>query len=859
MRLLPDFNYNGYVFSTQPPYTIDNKLIKDVDIFESGVFRGTIIFKTCEEDGLYNYAKSFDIDNFRNNFENFVRYHNHFGEWTGICRPNTPDKYLNLISEQCSRYRRIGVSAMRRDMYELSRQRRHGRSSCYRGSRYELNDSDRHRYFGNNECNRIAAEDLYWGEPVRFNNNVEEQVGISSERIAEISANTGLRCLEINPHVGNLTMHNGDGSSVTLNNVSVSINNASTENDVSDGRIHSDGYGVIGTDTPVSSVDVSAIEASIEALSDSISRWSDNDSHINGDINNTDTIESTENNELINEVSEEDNVVAARGSSRYTIDLMNTFVTAYNSYTSSLYSDGSSGSLISTSDTKNYIHGWSYKPTFVYHTLENEQSPLLLGAEIEVAGNTTKQNERSDRNNVVKKCIQIINGSDSDKEDLLYSTEDSTVQIELDTMPCSLEYHKTMNYKKMFEYLDSEGYKGHDCDNAGLHIHADRKYLGNSVLKQELVISKILYILEKFNDQICRIARRGNTYSKFVGDGNNEKSIAELYKKYRDKGKYVALNLSHKDTIEFRCFKSTLKYETFILTLEFVQDIINFAKQINIEDIETITWDDVMSTFSLELKRYYYNRKEKEEKAKNSNLSNTEVYAATSADVASSRTITVSNGGGINIRSPDDAVCVNHGAEFVHLDRGDIVFSSHEDEAVSLDDVDNMHLQGVSSDNSLYIRSGRNIAINNLSTENTSRNVRSDVRVDAALMNGQTNANRSLFDLNALAVSVASSADNNVASDLNRSWVETVEALQSVGFFNTPPAPLEGVEDYVMTDNSIRANAASMEDINGASDALLRAYSAYSNACNMIDNRAVVTFAQSIADSDEQRNGVSDL
>lgn len=284
-------------------------------------------------------------------------------------------------------------------------------------------------------------------------------------------------------------------------------------------------------------------------------------------------------------------------------------------------------------------------------------------------------------------------------------------------MPCSLEYHKTMNYKKMFEYLDREGYKGHDCDNAGLHIHADRKYLGNSVLKQELVISKILYILEKFNDKICRIARRGNTYSKFVGDGNNEKSIAELYKKYKDKGKYVALNLSHKDTIEFRCFKSTLKYETFILTLEFVQDIINFAKQINIEDIETITWDDVMSTFSLELKRYYYNRKEKEEKATNSYLSNTEVYAATSADVSFSGTITVRNGSGINIRSPDD----------------------------------------------------------------------------------------------------------------------------------------------VMTDNSIRANAASMEDINGASDALLRAYYAYSNACNMIDNRAVVTLAQSIENSDEQRNGVSDL
>lgn len=37
----------------------------------------------------------------------------------------------------------------------------------------------------------------------------------------------------------------------------------------------------------------------------------------------------------------------------------------------------------------------------------------------------------------------------------------------------------------------------------GLHIHANRSYLGKSRISQELVISKILYILEKFNDEIC--------------------------------------------------------------------------------------------------------------------------------------------------------------------------------------------------------------------------------------------------------------------------------------------------------------------------------------------------------------------
>lgn len=264
---------------------------------------------------------------------------------------------------------------------------------------------------------------------------------------------------------------------------------------------------------------------------------------------------------------------------------------------------------------KKYIHQFNYVPVYIPHymTYENKNTALLLGAEIEIAGNT----HEPDREEVVKKCIQIMNGSDSDEEDLIYSTHDGTVQIELDTMPCSLEFHKNkMNYKELFKYLDELGYKGHDCDCAGLHIHANRSYLGDTTLLQQLTISKILYIIEKFNDQICVIARRNNDYSKFVGKGKLEDSVVELYGRYKNIGKKVALNLEHRNTIEFRMFKSTLKPETLILTFEFVKDIIDFAKSINIEKIECIQWDDIMSTFSNELRSYYNTRLNKQNKKK---------------------------------------------------------------------------------------------------------------------------------------------------------------------------------------------------------------------------------------------------
>ena len=266
--------------------------------------------------------------------------------------------------------------------------------------------------------------------------------------------------------------------------------------------------------------------------------------------------------------------------------------------------------------TKTYIHQFNYIPKYIKHFMpgESEDTTLLLGAEIEVGGNNNISSD-NDKNSTVKKCIQIINGSDSDEENLIYSTHDSTVQIEFDTMPCSLEFHKNkMNYREMFEYLDKEGYKGHDCETAGLHIHANRSYLGKSRILQELVISKILYILEKFNDEICVIARRDNDYSEFAGEKQNEDSIVELYGKYKDKGKRAALNLQHKDTIEFRMFKSTLKYETFILTLEFVKDIIDYAKSVDIEEIELAKWSDLMNCFSSELRKYYEFRYQKKVK-----------------------------------------------------------------------------------------------------------------------------------------------------------------------------------------------------------------------------------------------------
>ena len=264
---------------------------------------------------------------------------------------------------------------------------------------------------------------------------------------------------------------------------------------------------------------------------------------------------------------------------------------------------------------KKYVHEYNYKPEYIKHVLPDEDisTTLLLGVEIEVGGNQKDPGSDDGRNDIVKKCIQIMNESDSDEEKFIYSTHDSSVQIELDTMPCSLRYHKEkMNYKELFKYLDEIGYKGHDCESAGLHVHVNRDYLGETKFQQELVISKILYLMEKFNKEICVIARRSTYYSDFPGDKEKVETLFSNFDKYLVRGKNAALNLQHPNTIEFRMFKSTLNYDSFINVLDFVACLVDYTRATSIEDIEFTKWEDFMNVFPNNLKKYYTYRFEYE-------------------------------------------------------------------------------------------------------------------------------------------------------------------------------------------------------------------------------------------------------
>lgn len=236
-----------------------------------------------------------------------------------------------------------------------------------------------------------------------------------------------------------------------------------------------------------------------------------------------------------------------------------------------------------------YIKSYNYIPNeFIFGKLGSDiDNPLFLGAEIEVdKGGEDDDNAKYVIDNL-ENCYVVHDGSLRDG-------------FEIVTHPATLDYHKQMNYIEVFKELVNRNYKSHDTTTCGLHIHFNRDYLSTNKTIQDLCITKILFLLEKYSDNVERIARRSsNKYSNKIKREKEDDSLLDLLYKAKCGGvynsvKYNSVNLLHGKTVELRMFKGTLKYETYMATLEFVKNLVDISKQIPLEDIQQVTFEEII-------------------------------------------------------------------------------------------------------------------------------------------------------------------------------------------------------------------------------------------------------------------------
>lgn len=198
----------------------------------------------------------------------------------------------------------------------------------------------------------------------------------------------------------------------------------------------------------------------------------------------------------------------------------------------------------------------------------------------------------------------------------MYFKKDSSLNegFEIVSSPATLKYHlEQANWDEIQRVARDRNFRSHDTDTCGLHVHVSRDAFGQTEIEQDLHIAILMMLEKKFADKFHTFARR---YSPQWAKDNlidiNENDNYQSIKKKADafkRDRYYAINVSNSETVEFRCFRGTLRNETLIATLQFVATMTRYCQQITVAEVESVEWEDIFyNTEYPELREYMVSR-----------------------------------------------------------------------------------------------------------------------------------------------------------------------------------------------------------------------------------------------------------
>lgn len=232
------------------------------------------------------------------------------------------------------------------------------------------------------------------------------------------------------------------------------------------------------------------------------------------------------------------------------------------------------------------IHDYGYKPDPKFYG----DSKRFFGVELEVDG-AGKDSDNAD---------EILAIANKDGEHIYVKGDGSLDDgFEIVTHPMSLNYHKDFCWKEIMAKAISLGYRSHQTSTCGLHVHVNRSCFGDTQEEQELVISHILFFVEKHWAELLKFSRRSEySINRWAGRYGYEKTGQEILDKAKkgNLGRYAAVNLMNYATVEFRLFRGSLKYTTLIAALELVDKICDVAMNMTEEEISKLSWSEFVSS-----------------------------------------------------------------------------------------------------------------------------------------------------------------------------------------------------------------------------------------------------------------------
>ena len=249
------------------------------------------------------------------------------------------------------------------------------------------------------------------------------------------------------------------------------------------------------------------------------------------------------------------------------------------------------------------IEDYYYKPEPLFHG----DGSRYFGVELEVDG--AGEDDAS-----AGQIMGIANGNGAEN---LYCKHDGSLDdgFEMVTHPMTLEYHmKEMPWARILQEAIHLGYTSHQATTCGLHVHVNRDAFGDTEEDQDAVIARILFFFESFWTELLKFSRRTprqlERWAARYGYKDQPKELLDHAKKGYHGGRYTSVNLTNADTIEFRIFRGTLKYNTLIATLQLLDRICDVALYLTDDQIKAMSWTTFASGCTQpELVRYLKERR----------------------------------------------------------------------------------------------------------------------------------------------------------------------------------------------------------------------------------------------------------
>ena len=238
------------------------------------------------------------------------------------------------------------------------------------------------------------------------------------------------------------------------------------------------------------------------------------------------------------------------------------------------------------------IKPYNYKPEPLFYG----EGDLYLGVELEI-------DRGGENNDNAERILSVGNHS----AEHVYAKHDGSLceGFEIVSHPMTLAYHQNkMNWDAVFREALSLEYASHNTETCGLHVHVNRDAFGTESEEQEACVGRLVFFVEKHWNELVRFSRRKpfNINRWAARYATISPTTQETYKKAKDKyaGRYVAVNLTNYETVEFRLFRGTLRYPTFLATLQLVAHICNIARETTDESLEAMSWGDFVLTIDRE-------------------------------------------------------------------------------------------------------------------------------------------------------------------------------------------------------------------------------------------------------------------